>query len=109
MDAAEHHLKALDADSPTDRQRLGLRFDAANILGEAGHTEEARALMREIRDEFRRRGDEDGDAVATTTLAEFDLYDRDYEVAREALTSTLATAHRLGRSYMETESLRDLG
>jgi predicted ATPase/class 3 adenylate cyclase len=109
IDAAEHPLRALDADSPTDRQVLGLRFDAANILGEAGHTDDARALMREIRDEFRRTRDENGDAVATTTLAQFDLYDHDYEAARDALTSTLATARRLGRTYMEAEALRDLG
>jgi predicted ATPase/class 3 adenylate cyclase len=107
-----HQIQQEAADpsaSITEVHRVELRANAANILGEAGDTHAARALTREVQAEFHALGNEYSEAATATTLAQLDLYEHDYQAARDRFVLTLATARRLEASDIETEALRDLG
>lgn len=60
-------------------------------------------------DECRRIGDGWAEAVTAPMLAEFDLYEHEYEAARAALASALEAGRRFGDYRLDTRTLRDLG
>jgi len=95
--------------SLTETDRLEVRSNAAAIFGEAGDTETARALYREVLAAHHSTADGYGEAVAAASLAEYDLYEHDYQAAHDIFVSTLATARRVRSFFFETAVLCGLG
>ena len=109
-DAVRYGRQVLDeAESLSSERRNWLRMDIAIVFADAGLFEEARALTREVRDEFRLRGNELDATAASANLAQFDLSEHDYESALTGLTTALQDGRRLDHYLLLAEILRDLG
>jgi predicted ATPase/class 3 adenylate cyclase len=108
--AVDHGLQAIEAAKQLDDlSKAPIHSNVGQILGEAGRTEEARALAHEARDVFLQNQDEHRAAVEEFILGLYDVYEHQYESARTTLTSALNTIRRLGHDHDEAETLRYLG
>jgi len=109
-EAVDHGLQAIEAAKQLDDlSKAPIHSNVGQILGEAGRTEEARALAHEARDVFLQSQDEHRAAVEEFILGLYDVYEHRYESARTTLTSALNTIRRLGHDHDEAETLRYLG
>ena len=100
--------RALDEAAPLDeRRRLRCLSDLGALLHSAGRDVEARAMLHESAEAYRRRGDAANEAIALANLAGIDFTAGNYEAAYDAYTLAIERRQRLDDQF--TAPLANLG
>jgi tetratricopeptide (TPR) repeat protein len=100
--------RALDEAAPLDeRRRLRCQSDLGALLHSAGRDVEARAILHESAEAYRRRGDAANEAIALANLAGIDVTAGDYEAAYHAYTLAIERREQLDDQF--TAPLANLG